>query len=444
MNQSPLYDIAVIGGGLAGLTAAIYAARGGGSVILLEKGAAAGGRATTHVKEGYYFNQGPHALYRGGEAAQILEELGVRYSGGQPVGTGSWALRNGRRFSLPRTPESIATSELLSEESRVEALALLARLMSDFDTAAISRITVSDWLDQNIRHADTRALFKALLRLSTYCDAQEIQSAGSALRQFIMGAKGVDYLDDGWQTLVDELHRAAIASGVLILTRSSVQAIGVGEKVAQVALADGTVHRARSAIATLSPGTLARLVNEGEVSSLNQWSDQAIPIHAACLDVALRRLPREEHQFALGLDRPLYFSVHTRAARLAPPGGAVIQVAKYLHSADENVTEAEPELEALLDDLQPGWRDELVTSRFLPRMLVANAIATAATGGTAGRPPSAVPEFSNLFVAGDWVGADGMLADASIASARVAAHLALQSLRQSDRSAGVGALAALC
>ena len=121
MNQSPLYDIAVIGGGLAGLTAAIYAARGGSSVILLEKGAAAGGRATTHVKEGYHFNQGPHALYRGGEAAQILNELGVRYSGGQPDGTGSWALRNGRRFSLPRTMRSLRGSTSIAKKPAAAA-----------------------------------------------------------------------------------------------------------------------------------------------------------------------------------------------------------------------------------------------------------------------------------------------------------------------------------
>ncbi len=57
---------------------------------------------------------------------------------------------------------------------------------------------------------------------------------------------------------------------------------------------------------------------------------------------------------------------------------------------------------------------------------VAVALGGLATaGGTAGRPGPAVPEVANLFVAGDWVGPEAMLADASFASARQAAALVL-------------------
>ena len=127
------------------------------------------------------------------------------------------------------------------------------------------------------------------------------------------------------------------------------------------------------------------------------------------------------------MDRPLYYSVHTRSARLAPEGGTVIQLAKYLSSSsNEKAEDLRAELEALLDRLQPSWQSELVTKRFLPRMLVSNSIVTAEQGGNAGRPGPAVPEFSNLFIAGDWVGPHGMLVDASLASARAAAGLAIQ------------------
>ena len=50
--------------------------------------------------------------------------------------------------------------------------------------------------------------------------------------------------------------------------------------------------------------------------------------------------------FSLGIDRPLYLSVHSATARLAPEGGALIQVAKYLppnHS--ESLAEDRRELE---------------------------------------------------------------------------------------------------
>jgi phytoene dehydrogenase-like protein len=49
-----------------------------------------------------------------------------------------------------------------------------------------------------------------------------------------------------------------------------------------------------------------------------------------------------------------------------------------------------------------------------------------AAGGTAGRPGPAVSSVANLYVVGDWVGPEGLLADASLASAKQAAHLITQ------------------
>ena len=88
-----------------------------------------------------------------------------------------------------------------------------------------------------------------------------------------------------------------------------------------------------------------------------------------------------------------------------------------------------------MDLVQPGWRDVVAQRRFLPNMLVANALPTAASGGTAGRPGPCVPGADNLYVVGDWVGADGMLADASLASAKAAAELILRGGEKTARAA---------
>lgn len=58
-------------------------------------------------------------------------------------------------------------------------------------------------------------------------------------------------------------------------------------------------------------------------------------------------------------------------------------------------------------------------------------------GGAAARPGVSVPEVDGLFLAGDWVGPTGMLADASLASARDAAGalLARSARRALDRAA---------
>jgi pyruvate/2-oxoglutarate dehydrogenase complex dihydrolipoamide dehydrogenase (E3) component len=68
----------------------------------------------------------------------------------------------------------------------------------------------------------------------------------------------------------------------------------------------------------------------------------------------------------------------------------------------------------------------VVRQRFLPVMVVYNAIVTAEQGGTLGRPDTKVPETENLYIVGDWIGSEGLLADASFASAKRAAEQILK------------------
>src|SRR5690349_14815743 len=86
-TQDTHADTVIVGGGLAGLTAACYLARGGRSVTLFERAAGLGGRAATQLVDGYAVNRGAHALYTGGAASEILRELGVTYHAAIPQRT---------------------------------------------------------------------------------------------------------------------------------------------------------------------------------------------------------------------------------------------------------------------------------------------------------------------------------------------------------------------
>src|SRR5262249_32544468 len=94
---------------------------------------------------------------------------------------------------------------------------------------------------------------------------------------------------------------------------------------------------------------------------------------------------------ARGGAEPVYFSVHSATARLAPEGGALIHLGWYVGDDAPDAKTVEHRLEGVLDRLQPGWRDLIVERRFLPRMTVVSALATAATGGLSGRPDAAGP-----------------------------------------------------
>jgi hypothetical protein len=114
-------------------------------------------------------------------------------------------------------------------------------------------------------------------------------------------------------------------------------------------------------------------------------------------------------------------------SRVAPEGGALVYTLKQLDPRRPgDPREDERDLEDLLDAAQPGWRDALVKRQYLPRIEAVGALPTASSGGFAGRPGTEVPSVDNLYLVGDWVGPEGFLVDASVASARRAAQLLLE------------------
>jgi hypothetical protein len=148
------------------------------------------------------------------------------------------------------------------------------------------------------------------------------------------------------------------------------------------------------------------------------------PVKAACLDLALRSLPQPNRTFAVGLDQPIYFSVHSRWADLAPSGKFVIHVAKYLPPGQETDPAKDREqLAHFMDIVQPEWWRQVHYERFMPRLTVTHGLVEAAYGGLGGRPAVDSPEAKNVYIAGDWVGDEGMLADAALASSFRAAQL---------------------
>src|SRR5688572_302733 len=100
-NRGDEFDVAVVGGGLAGLAAAAYLARAGRRVAVYERASAPGGRAATRRDGEFRFNQGPHALYRGGRGVEVLRELGVAIDGGLAPVSGGFARWRGELHTLP-------------------------------------------------------------------------------------------------------------------------------------------------------------------------------------------------------------------------------------------------------------------------------------------------------------------------------------------------------
>jgi phytoene dehydrogenase-like protein len=434
------FDVAVVGGGLAGLAAAATAAQAGRAVVLFEQASAAGGRARTRTEDGFAFNIGPHALYENGLSLDVLRGLGVEVDAAKVGGVdGTQLVNEGRLYPLPAGLRTLVTSPLLDWRGKLELGMFLAGV-SRMDPRPFDDLPLSEWLVRSLRSPSARRFAEVTDRTATYTNAPDLLSAGAALRQLKAALTGVLYVNGGWQTIVDALHARAEALGVTILSGARVADVELGVErgvepgdggVHAVRLADGRRFEVGSAILAVPPRQASALVNDGRQAALAGWADRAVPVRAACLDIGLRRLPKPESWFALGFDRPVYLSVHSNWARLAPQGGALIHLLYYLKPSEEGGPQQERELEHLLDLVQPGWRDEVLVRRFMPDLTVAGALTSVAWEQRDGPRGPAVPEVDGLFVAGDWVGPDGMLADRALGSgsragqAAAARHLSM-------------------
>jgi phytoene dehydrogenase-like protein len=383
----------VIGGGPAGLVAAIRLAEGGVATTLLEAASNLGGRAASEQRSGFFLNQGPHALYAGGPAMRELRALGVELEWWNPASPNSVFLRGGKpRRSLGGTPGLTR---------------LLKPLLRD-KPEELRGLSTSQWIERNLHSAKARAAAAALVRVTTFVADQNTLSADVAATQLKIGLwPGVRYLEGGWQSLVDALAAKAEGMGATLRTRAAVRMLHAEAGGWTLALDEETLHADALVVAPGGPDAVAKLLGGEAPPAPGPAAEVSV------LDLGLRRLPRRTRRFALGIDQPTYLSRHS-----APDhrDGVLLSLAGYTR-------EPRPALEALADTVQPGWREQVVFDRFLPRMVAVSAIP-APPEGLAGRP--AVDRGEGLYLAGDWIGPEGWLVDAAISSGAAAAAAALR------------------
>ncbi len=402
--------VVVIGGGPAGLTAAITAADTGARVVLLERRAGLGGRARTDRHDGCALNLGAHALYADGAARRWLVELGVDPAGHRPEPASSIVVDHRGVQRFPDGPVALLRSGAVPWRAKPAFGRLLAgvgrlarRAPADRSAAAV----IAERTPPSVH-----SLLHAVVRLTTYAPDADLISADAAFTQLELGLDGgVRYLDGGWQGWIDDLAGIATARGVDIRRGSAARAVTTGDGGLVVELDDDAITADR-VIGAIPPAAMRRLLGT------DPWPGLAPAAVASVLDLGVD-LGAVRHEFGLGLDDGWYMSLHgPPAAGLAPAGQGLLSGLRYAR-ADETL---DPDREratllAAAGHLGVGPAD-IRSERFLHRMVTAESVPSPDTGGLAGRPDIAVAGHPGVFVCGDWVGPDGLLVDASVASAR--------------------------
>ncbi|GAA3269253.1 NAD(P)-binding protein [Dactylosporangium vinaceum] len=376
MNNS----ITIVGGGVAGLTAAIACAERGLRVTLHEAHRTLGGRARS-TPGPYVANDGTHVLYSDGEPFRWLA-----------------ARRLVQPFARPTVGELARLR--FRRDGRLRALppAALLRAVAHRRLTAPVDESFGDWSGRRFGPVATRAAC-GLVGVITYAADPGALSAAfvweRVLRATRPGRPAVRYVRGGWSAMVDRMAAHARSLGVRIATGERVDARPAGPVIVATGL-----DAARTLLGD---------------DSLRWPSGRAV-----LLDLGLRADRRDPFMVS-DLDAGGFVERYSMPdPSLAPPGHSLVQ-AELPAGADEPRPAATARLEQLVDAALPGWRGRVTWRR--------DAFAGARTGaldrpGSSWRDRPAIERGDGVWLAGDSVAAPGMLAEVAINSARTAAELA--------------------
>ncbi|MFE8938782.1 MULTISPECIES: NAD(P)-binding protein [unclassified Streptomyces] len=378
--------LTIVGGGFAGLTAAVTAAEAGTAVTLYEAHRAPGGRART-AEGPYRTNDGPHALYSGGPHWTWLKQRGLLGPLAPLPPAEGLRFRFHRGGALRRVPPP----GLLRQSLRT---ARNAPVDADFRTWATGLA--------GPRTARVAAAYSGVALFHHDPGALSARFVQERLHRAAALPPEAHYVRGGWGALIGRMADRARELGVRIETSSRIDALPAG---------GGPVI-----VATALPAA-ARLLGD---PSLTWESGRTVLV-----DLALRT--RKGDPFVVSdLDAPGWIERFTaQDPSLAPAGQQLLQ-AQLPVGPDAGRADGVAHAERLLDLGFPGWRERTVWRR--------DALSRGRTGavdrpGTTWRDRPAVDRGDGVYLVGDQVAAPGVLSEVSFTSAVEAVSLALRAER---------------
>jgi hydroxysqualene dehydroxylase len=451
MTSSNCFDCIVVGGGVAGVTAALAATDRGWRTALLERGRVLGGMARSFTDErmGGEMDCGQHVLLGCcTEYRALLRRLGTAHL--VPLDDRLDVLvvdEQGRRARLREAPlpsplhllPSLARLPWLSTADRAAVGVAVTRLRALRGVDALDGQAFAGWLGIAAASPQRRAMWDLVTVATCNLGAAELSAAVGAfvMREGFLRrrAAAVGVPRAGLSRLLEPAAAIlARSGGRLLLGTAAGSLLHDGSGARGVRTADGEELRAPRVVVAGPASLLARVAPDVAAHpALDRWQQLAT---SPILNLHLRfDRPVLDAPLLAVWDSPLQW-LFSRSRLHGEPGAEETVICSLSAATDLAALPAEEIRDRLLPHLQraqPRSRD----ARLLAWRVTREREATAALRpGTAGMRPGPATPLPGLAVAGAWTGTGWPITMESAArSAHAAvAHLAAQARPQAPRT----------
>ncbi len=416
----------VIGGGLAGLTAAIALAQGGNEVTLLEAKPRLGGATMSFSRDGLVIDTGQHVFLRCCTAYRgLLDRLGVaahaplqpRFDVTVVSPEKTSRMKRGRAPAPLHMLPALLGYKFLSwrERTSIGRAALAFKRLNQADPKT-DEIRLGDWLEARGQDERTRRVLWDLFSISSLNvpgDDASLSLAATVVKTGLLGDAGA--ADIGVPALaLGELHGAAAERllaklGATVRLSTKVAAIEAkGDeflvRLAQDGADDAEIIEADAVVLAVPHEQAARLIPPGALpaETVDGWAGLGaapiVNVHVI-YDRKVMDLP-----LAAAVDSPVQWVFdRTRISGMHARGDDGQYLAISLSAADEYVNSTVAELREMfvpaLAALFPAAREATVTEFFVTRERRATFRQVP---GTARLRPAAATQLPGLVLAGAW------------------------------------------
>lgn len=287
-------DIAIVGGGILGLTLALRLSAAGRTVEVFEGAAVAGGLAAPHQIGDFTWDRFYHVMLESDQhLGGLLGELGLR-DRIQWGTTRTGFYTDGRFHSMSTSVEFLRFPPLsLIDKARLAATIMRASRIAD--GRALESESVEAWLRRWSGDRTFERIWRPLLeaklgdnwRIASASFIWAIIARMYAARRSGLKRERFGYVSGGYDTVLAALRAKLVASGVTLRTGAPVREVTERDGGVTLRLADGTTHAAGAAVLTVAATRIPALcpqLTDAERERLGRVTYQGVICASMILD----------------------------------------------------------------------------------------------------------------------------------------------------------------